>query len=91
MDSDGNDARSVYAWSGPQGTNSLGLNVLPVGRGEYPYLDNIQARGDEANFWTSNDLSSNEAGAIFFYPGYIGNWGYGWYKLNANSVRLIKD
>ena len=93
MDSEAKNVRSTSGWnSGSQGTNELGLNIIPVGRLESPDMYNVQVVGEESNLWTSDTtIYTDWCKAIFFYSSGYNNWGTEWNIYGGNSVRLIKD
>jgi uncharacterized protein (TIGR02145 family) len=92
FDSQASNARSTTGWYSLNGTNTLGLNIQPVGR-----FDNINsssslsAYSDEANLWCYNVDNPSQGKGIFFYNSGTGNWNLDWRNSHGSSVRLIKD
>ena len=93
FNSQASNARSTTGWDNDQnGTNTLGLNIQPVGR-----FNNINSPtqlvslGSEANLWCYNVDNPSKGKGVSFYNWGINNWGLGWGNTHGSSVRLIKD
>lgn len=83
------NARSTTGWSRGNGTNTLGLNIQPVGRFDTTVWGSLSAVGLEANLWCYNVDDPSQGKGIFFYYWGVSNGGWGNY--HGNSVRLVKD
>lgn len=81
--------KSTYGWSSNNGTNTTGMNILPVGRVD-PYGSYVSQRGIEANIWSSTSISDSQSYCTFIYNN---SWNdmIGRDKNYTNSVRLVKD
>ncbi len=85
------NVRSTTGWSQNNGTNTLGLNIQPVGRFDNTVWSNLSAVGTEANLWCYNVDTPSQGKGIFFYYFGVNNWGTNWNNYKGNSVRLVKD
>lgn len=84
------NARSTTGWQS-DGTNTLGLNIQPVGRFDNAVWRKLSAVGSEANLWCYNVDTPSQGKGIFFYYFGTNNWGTNWNNYKGNSVRLVKD
>ena len=86
----GGKLKNITGWSnGGNGTNSIGFNGLPGG-GRYESSEFVDI-GTGANFWSSNDNTSNSAS--YYYLNYSNSFliNYTYSKGRALSVRCVKD
>ncbi len=86
----GGKLKNISGWSnGGNGTNSIGFNGLPGG-GRYETSEFVDI-GTGANFWSSNDNTSNSAS--YYYLNYSNSSliNYNYSKGRALSVRCVKD
>lgn len=90
FDSRAANARSTTGWES-NGTNTLGLNIQPVGRFDPYNWNSLNAVGSEANLWCYNVDTPSQGEGIFFYYWGVNNWGIDWGNDHGNSVRLVKD
>ena len=89
--SDTRPFRITYGWTRDQGTNELGLSILPIGgiRTQYPGEGEPYAVGDECTLRTSKSGNVN----FMYGNGWSGftNYIYGWPNDYYIAVRLVKD
>lgn len=87
--------RITYGWSRDQGTNELGLSILPIGsiRERYPDVGEPVALGDECCLRTSITQSNSSRVNFMYGNGWSGftNYIYGWPIDYYIAVRLVKD
>lgn len=88
--------RITYGWNRDQGTNELGLSILPIGsiRVRYPDVGEPASVGDECCLRTSTTTQPTLSVVNFMYGnGWSGftNYIYNWPKDYYLAVRLIKD
>ncbi|MCK9339600.1 MAG: fibrobacter succinogenes major paralogous domain-containing protein [Bacteroidales bacterium] len=69
------------------GRNSTGFSALPAG-GYYGSYDNF---GNNANFWSATETSSDYAYTRYLYSNNAGVYRYYYYKPNGYSVRCVRD
>lgn len=94
--SDTRPFRITYGWSRDQGTNELGLSILPIGaiRIRYPDVQPPTAVGSESSLRTSTPGSGGNSPINFMYGngwGGFTNYIYDWPTDYYIAIRLVKD
>jgi uncharacterized protein (TIGR02145 family) len=86
----GTKLKSTSGWYGGNGTDAFSFSALPAGNRSYD--EYYKYEGDNAFFWSSTELNSDDAyGMYLYYFSRDGAYLYDYDKNYGFSVRCVKD